>query len=221
MKYVLLFYLTFQVHFIFSQDSVKIWLMHPNDQLNVLAEGIELSGSKAKYFKVYADVFSVRIKLNRYKKMLKFLQESLTEKAIQQTPTSEEEPKHLFPLEVIFDFYYGKTKKSYSFDYTNKTKKNIVWKVVDFWKRFLREHGCKNSYQIHTIKKNETLHSIAKKYGLDAFTLTYYNNMRFDILRELNNRLMVVGRTNQGEEKLVIGEKLVIPCLPKKISKYE
>ncbi|EAY25761.1 LysM peptidoglycan-binding domain-containing protein [Microscilla marina] len=223
MRYIVVVYLIFQTHFIFSQDSLSIFLKHPNDQLDLLVEGIQVSGSSVTYFKVFGDDFDIRLKLERYTKTVKFLQELVTERAVRQIYLSGNgaNQSHASTLEVIFVFYYGKAQKDYSFYMSSKPKKNIVWRVITFWKRFLVEHGCKDSYQVHRVRKNETISSIARNYSLDPELLALFNDIYFDILRQLNNKLMDVLSIYEGKKKLLTNDKLLIPCLPKKVSKYE
>ena len=93
--------------------------------------------------------------------------------------------------------------------------------ITDFFHNFFVEHKCQNFYQIHETTKGETFENIAKLYGVNTFTLLMYYEVYFEEFEKINRKDIDIGGIYDGEQDLKEGDKILVPCYPQKVSKYE
>lgn len=218
-----------------GQDSISIYLI-PGDvaEDEWYHESITFNEND-----IYFEKFSMpavrrsRIKLNRYKIFFNFLKTNITHKKIISLSKffkkKEKEIMHQceWDFEVCFDFHYKKHKHFYYeirlYKGCDITYPNYVslFRIVEFWEQFFKEHGCEKRYFVHTVKKGETLSSVAKHYEVSEEILIQYISLGFDEFEKINDRDIDIWEVYDGKTNLQPNDKLLIPCIPQKVSKYE
>ncbi|EJF55184.1 hypothetical protein SapgrDRAFT_3551 [Saprospira grandis DSM 2844] len=187
------------------------------------------------YFLKYWDGLSKRvlIRLNRYKEFHQFLLSSFSSKEIARldevyrTNLATKEANCEALYEVKFSIYENGEREIYVITIFEKscevegTDIPELNRILLFWKDFFREHGCSKAYNIHSVVSGESYESICKKYQMDELVVIIYNSFYEDVFRALNQRDLDLKAIWEHKQALHPKDKLLIPCLPEKVSKYE
>lgn len=174
--------------------------------------------------------------INRYKEFKSFFEEHTKKSYLKRLKKGKEQVKKglqdkvdelKYPLYEYNIFCYKKGRE-YTYNvsvYSQGIKYfeeyTLIHKLERFRADFYREHMCDKFFNVYTVKEGESLKSIAKKYNIDDIILAITNHEESPNCYSLNKRKFDIIEIADGEETLQEGDRIYVPCIPKKISKYE
>lgn len=175
----------------------------------------------------------IKFNANRYKAFHKYLVKTITPKLIASISRYQKKhKKSYYDCERKFDLgiyiYKGKESTYYKLKIFNNCNvslqsEQLFKPFLDFVDNFMQEHGCEETYTTHTVKKGETLASIAEAYGTDEVVIWLYCGLFQEVYNRINKRKADsdVDIDIDKKDALAPGLKLIMPCYPVKISKFE